>query len=99
MVTCFDCQQHNANKCHSLYGLVICDRCLVHTQAYDHSRNSTAIPMQSPADVNMATPNSESHGPAANQPGCGLGDNIDVLVCRAQWYYHVGAYQVNIAAK
>lgn len=64
------------------------------TQAYDQSRSSTATPMQSPPDVNMATPGSASHRTEANETGCGLGANIDVLVCRAEWYYHVGAYQV-----
>ena len=63
-------------------------------QAYDHSRSSTATPMQSPPDINMATPGSASHRAEADETGCGLGANIDVLVCRAEWYYHVGAYQV-----
>ena len=63
-------------------------------QAYDHSRSSTATPMQSPPDVNMATPGSAAHRGEADQTGCGLGANIDVLVCRAEWYYHIGAYQV-----
>lgn len=25
--------------------------------------------------------------------GCGLGGNLDVTVCRAEWYFHLGAYQ------
>jgi hypothetical protein len=26
--------------------------------------------------------------------GCGLRDNLDVMVCRAEWHYHQGANQV-----
>lgn len=25
--------------------------------------------------------------------GCGLGGNLDVAVCRAEWLFHQGAYQ------
>lgn len=25
--------------------------------------------------------------------GCGLGNNLDVAVCRAEWLFHQGAYQ------
>lgn len=31
----------------------------------------------------------------AGKGGCGLGGNLDVSVCRAEWYYHLGAYQVH----
>ena len=30
----------------------------------------------------------------AGKGGCGLGGNLDVSVCRAEWYFHLGAYQV-----
>jgi hypothetical protein len=26
--------------------------------------------------------------------GCGLGGNLDVAVCRADWLFHLGLYQV-----
>ncbi|CAL8472035.1 g11577 [Coccomyxa elongata] len=29
----------------------------------------------------------------AGKGGCGLGGNLDVSVCRAEWYFHLGAYQ------
>ncbi|KAL0042944.1 hypothetical protein WJX79_004643 [Trebouxia sp. C0005] len=61
--------------------------------AYDHSRMGTATPMQSPSDTHMTTPGSVSHEGEREPSGCGLGANVDVLVCRAEWYYHVGAYQ------
>ena len=50
--------------------------------------------MQSPSDTHMTTPGSVSHEAEREPSGCGLGANVDVLVCRAEWYYHVGAYQV-----
>ncbi len=28
--------------------------------------------------------------------GCGLGGNLDVAVCRAEWYFHLGGYQASI---
>ena len=51
--------------------------------------------MQSPSDTRMTTPGSVSQEGEREPSGCGLGANVDVLVCRAEWYYHVGAYQVN----
>ncbi len=66
--------------------------CLI--QAYDRTRMGTATPMQSPSDTHMTTPGSVSHEAEREPSGCGLGANVDVLVCRAEWYYHVGAYQV-----
>ena len=29
--------------------------------------------------------------------GCGLGGNLDVAVCRADWLFHLGAYQARPA--
>ena len=63
-------------------------------QADDHTRLGTATPMQSPSDTHMTTPGSVSREAEREPCGCGLGANVDVLVCRAEWYYHVGAYQV-----
>ena len=54
--------------------------------------------MQSPSDAHMTTPGSVSHEAEREPSGCGLGANVDVLVCRAEWYYHVGAYQVRACA-
>jgi len=31
---------------------------------------------------------------APARPGCGLGGNLDVAVCRAEWLLHQGAFQV-----
>ena len=50
--------------------------------------------MQSPGDTHMTTPGSVSQEAEREPSGCGLGANVDVLVCRAEWYYHMGAYQV-----
>lgn len=61
--------------------------------ADDHTRLGTATPMQSPSDTHMTTPGSVSREAEREPCGCGLGANVDVLVCRAEWYYHVGAYQ------
>ena len=66
-------------------------------QVFEQSRMGTATPMQSPADTHMTTPGSASNGPEREPSGCGLGLNVDVMVCRAEWYYHVGAYQVWLA--
>ena len=44
----------------------------------------------------MTTPGSVAKEAEREPPGCGLGLNVDVMVCRAEWYYHVGAYQVNM---
>ena len=44
----------------------------------------------------MTTPGSVANEAEREPPGCGLGLNVDVMVCRAEWYYHVGAYQVNL---
>ena len=30
--------------------------------------------------------------------GCGLGGNLDVSVCRAEWYFHLGGYQACTSA-
>ena len=30
------------------------------------------------------------------RPGCGLGGNLDVAVCRAEWLFHQGACQARI---
>ena len=30
---------------------------------------------------------------SAARQGCGLGNNLDVAVCRAEWLFHQGAYQ------
>ena len=59
----------------------------------------TATPMQSPSDTHMTTPGSVSQDDGRESSGCGLGANVDVLVCRAEWYYHVGAYQVSLSSK
>jgi hypothetical protein len=29
----------------------------------------------------------------AGRGGCGLGGNLDVAVCRAEWFFHLGAHQ------
>ncbi len=52
--------------------------------------------MQSPSDTHMTTPGSVTQEAGREPSGCGLGANVDVLVCRAEWYYHVGAYQVRV---
>lgn len=38
---------------------------------------------------------SEAAGAPA-RPGCGLGGNLDVAVCRAEWLLHQGAFQVGL---
>lgn len=63
-------------------------------QVFDQNRTGTATPMQSPADTQMTTPGSVASEAVREPSGCGLGLNVDVMVCRAEWYYHVGAYQV-----
>lgn len=65
-------------------------------QVFDHNRTGTATPMQSPTDTHMTTPGSVANEAEREPPGCGLGLNVDVMVCRAEWYYHVGAYQVSV---
>lgn len=27
--------------------------------------------------------------------GCGLADNLDVMICRAEWLHYLGAYQAS----
>ncbi|KAK9823965.1 hypothetical protein WJX72_006697 [[Myrmecia] bisecta] len=44
------------------------------------------------ADVVMRGPADDAEE-AALGPGCGLANNLDVLVCRAEWYYHLGAFR------
>lgn len=65
-------------------------------QVFDQSRMGTATPMQSPTDTHMTTPGSVANEAEREPPGCGLGLNVDVMVCRAEWYYHIGAYQVTM---
>ena len=67
-------------------------------QVFDQSRMGTATPMQSPTDTHMTTPGSVGNEADREPSGCGLGLNVDVMVCRAEWYYHVGAYQVGSAS-
>ncbi|EIE23608.1 TPR-like protein [Coccomyxa subellipsoidea C-169] len=34
--------------------------------------------------------------PNSGKGGCGLVGNLDVAVCRAEWYFHLGGYQASI---
>ena len=63
-------------------------------QIFDQSRKGSATPMQSPTDTPMTTPGAVTNDTDHEPSGCGLGLNVDVMVCRAGWYYHIGAYQV-----
>lgn len=90
------------SHCLSMHFAATCDHrfatylCLVVVQVFDQNRTGTATPMQSPTDTQMTTPGSVANEAVREAPGCGLGLNVDVMVCRAEWYYHVGAYQVSV---
>lgn len=83
--------------CHHNVSLlsVPCNLVRLLLQVFDQNRMGSATPMQSPTDTHMTTPGSVANDAEREPSGCGLGLNVDVMVCRAEWYYHVGAYQVH----
>lgn len=40
--------------------------------------------------------NEDEDAENAGRGGCGLGGNLDVAVCRSEWYFHLGAYQARM---
>lgn len=76
------------------------------TQAPDAEFRVLQVRTRSMAARTHATPSHTSKGQAppvtpkatALSGGCGLADNLDVLVCRADWLHYLGAYQVQLTA-